>query len=220
MSRIGKKPIIVPGNCKVAVNANTREVAITGPKGDTLKVSYRPEVSVAWNEKDRHIVVTTDMAKLEEGNRKAFWGTTRANINNCIKGVTEGYSEKLEVIGVGYSVKVAGKNLDLKLGYANLISLPIPQGVKVDIATEGGIFVTVSGADRQRVGEFAAAIRSKRKPEPYNGKGIKYVARPSSASRARRPAAKPGRGGSRVLRAVPAGTWHATERNQTEGSTP
>jgi large subunit ribosomal protein L6 len=79
------------------------------------------------------------------------------------------------VVGVGYSVKVAGKNLDLKLGYANVISLPIPQGVKVDIATEGGIFVTISGADRQRVGEFAAAIRSKRKPEPYNGKGIKYV---------------------------------------------
>jgi len=72
-------------------------------------------------------------------------------------------------------VKVAGKNLDLKLGFANTISLAIPQGVKVDIATEGGIFVTVSGSDRQRVGEFAAAIRSKRKPEPYNGKGIKYV---------------------------------------------
>ena len=175
MSRIGKKPIIVPGNCKVAVNASTREVAITGPKGETLKVAYRPEVSVAWNEKDRHIVVTTDLARLDEGNRKAFWGTTRANINNCIKGVTEGYSEKLEVVGVGYSVKVAGKNLDLKLGYANLISLPIPQGVKVDIATEGGIFVTISGADRQRVGEFAAAIRSKRKPEPYNGKCIKYA---------------------------------------------
>jgi large subunit ribosomal protein L6 len=175
MSRIGKKPILVPGNCKVAVNASTREVAITGPKGETLKVAYRPEVSVAWNEKDRHILVTTDMAKLEEGNRKAFWGTTRANINNCIKGVTDGYSEKLEVIGVGYSVKIVGKNLDLKLGYANLISLPIPQGVKVDIATEGGIFVTISGADRQRVGEFAAAIRSKRKPEPYNGKGIKYA---------------------------------------------
>jgi len=175
MSRIGKKPIIVPGNCKVAVNANTREVAITGPKGETLKVAYRPEVSVAWNATDRHIVVSTDMAKLEEGNRKAFWGTTRANINNCIKGVTDGYSEKLEVIGVGYSVKVVGKNLDLKLGYANVISLAIPQGVKVDIATEGGIFVTISGADRQRVGEFAAAIRSQRKPEPYNGKGIKYA---------------------------------------------
>ena len=175
MSRIGKKPIIVPGNCKVAVNPTTREVAITGPKGDTLKVVYRPEISVSWNEKDRQIVCSTDMAKLEEGNRRTFWGTTRANINNCIKGVTDGYAEKLEVIGVGYSVKVAGKNLDLKLGFANTISLPIPQGVKVDIATEGGIFVTVSGADRQRVGEFAAAIRAKRKPEPYNGKGIKYA---------------------------------------------
>jgi ribosomal protein L6P/L9E len=73
MSRIGKKPIIVPGNCKVAVNSATREVAITGPKGDTLKVVYRPEVSVAWNEKDRQIVCTTDMTKIDEGNRRAFW---------------------------------------------------------------------------------------------------------------------------------------------------
>jgi large subunit ribosomal protein L6 len=131
MSRIGKKPIIVPGNCKVAVNAATREVAITGPKGETLKVVYRPEVTVDWIEKDRHIVCTTDMARLDEGNRKAFWGTTRANINNMIKGVTEGYSEKLEVVGVGYSVKIVGKNVDLKLGYANVISLAIPQGVKL-----------------------------------------------------------------------------------------
>ncbi len=175
MSRIGKKPISVPANCKVAVNAATREVAITGPKGETLKVAYRPEISVDWNEKDRQIVCSTDMERLDEGNRKAFWGTTRANINNCIKGVTDGYSEKLEVVGVGYSVKVVGKNVDLKLGFANTITLPIPQGVKVEVATEGGIFVTVSGADRQRVGEFAAAIRSKRKPEPYNGKGIKYA---------------------------------------------
>ena len=175
MSRIGKKPIIVPGNCKVAVNSTTREVAITGPKGYTLKVVYRPEISVAWNEKYRQIVCSTDMARLEEGNRKAFWGTTRANINNCIKGVTDGYTEKLEVVGVGYSVKVAGQKVDLKLGFANTISLPIPQGVKIEVATEGGIIVTISGADRQRVGEFAAAIRSKRKPVPYNGKGIKYA---------------------------------------------
>jgi large subunit ribosomal protein L6 len=174
MSRIGKKPILVPGSCKVAVNASTREVAITGPKGETLKVAYRPEVSVAWNEKERQIVCSTDMARIDEGNRRAFWGTTRANINNCIKGVTEGYSEKLEVVGVGYSVKAVGKKLDLKLGYADTISLNVPAGVKVDIVTEGGIFVTISGADRQRVGEFAAMIRSQRKPEPYNGKGIKY----------------------------------------------
>ncbi len=174
MSRIGKKPILVPGTCKVAVNANTHEVAITGPKGDTLKVVYRPEISVVWNEKERQIVCSTDMARLDQGNRKAYWGTTRANLNNCIKGVTEGYSEKLEVVGVGYSVKVNGKKLDLKLGYANMITLMIPLGVKVDITTEGGIFVNISGADRQRVGEFAAAIRSQRKPEPYNGKGIKY----------------------------------------------
>ncbi len=174
MSRIGKKPILVPGTCKVAVNAATREVAITGPKGETLKLVYRPEVNVAWNEKDRQIVCTTDMARLDEGNRKAFWGTTRANINNMIKGVTEGYSEKLEVVGVGYSAKVVGKRIDLKLGFANMISITIPAGVNVVVATEGAITITITGASRQAVGELAAAIRAKRKPEPYNGKGIKY----------------------------------------------
>ncbi|MEY3026781.1 MAG: ribosomal protein, partial [Planctomycetota bacterium] len=156
MSRIGKKPITVPGNCKVAVNAATREVAVTGPKGDTLKLNYRPEVSVAWDEGSRQITVSTDMDRLEEGNRKAFWGTTRANIQNLVKGVAEGYSEKLEVVGVGYSVKVTGMKVDLKLGYANTITLAIPAGVKVEVATEGGIFVTVSGADKQKVSEFAS----------------------------------------------------------------
>ncbi|RLS66340.1 MAG: 50S ribosomal protein L6 [Planctomycetota bacterium] len=175
MSRIGKKPILVPATCKVAVNAATREVAITGPKGETLKVIHRPEVSVAWNEADRMIVCTTDMTRLDQGNRKAFWGTTRANIANMVKGVTDGYTEKLEIVGVGYSAKMVGTRLDLKLGYANIISLAIPTGVKLVIATENGIFLTITGADRQRVGEFASAIRSKRKPEPYNGKGVKYV---------------------------------------------
>lgn len=175
MSRIGKKPITVPAACKVAVNAATREVAVTGPKGDTLKLNYRPEVSVAWDEGAREITVSTDMDRLDEGNRKAFWGTTRANIQNLVIGVTDGYSEKLEVVGVGYSVKVSGMKVDLKLGYANVISLAIPAGVKVDVSTENGIIVTVSGADKQRVGAFAAQIRSQRKPEPYNGKGVKYV---------------------------------------------
>ncbi len=175
MSRIGKKPILVPATCKVAVNAATREVAITGPKGETLKLIHRPEVNVAWNEKDRQILCTTDMARLDEGNRKAFWGTTRANINNMIKGVIEGYVEKLEVVGVGYSAKIVGKKIDLKLGFANVISIVIPAGVNVVVTTEGVITITITGASRQAVGQLAAAIRSKRKPEPYNGKGIKYL---------------------------------------------
>jgi large subunit ribosomal protein L6 len=175
MSRIGKKPITVPGNCKVAVNAATREVAVTGPKGETLKLIHRPEVSVTWDEAAREITVSTDMDRLDEGNRKAFWGSTRANLQNLVKGVTEGYSEKLEVVGVGYSVKVTGMKVDLKLGYANTITLPIPAGLKVDVSTENSIFVTISGSDKQKVGQLASQIRSKRKPEPYNGKGVKYA---------------------------------------------
>ena len=173
MSRIGKKPIIVPGNCKVAVNASTREVAITGPKGETLKVSYRPEISVAWNEKDRQLVCSTDMARIEEGDRKAFWGTTRANLNNCIKGVTEGYSEKLEIIGVGYRATAKGDTtLDLALSFSHPVSVKAPAGITFEVPAPTQILI--KGTDKETVGQVAADIRAIRKPEPYKGKGVRY----------------------------------------------
>ena len=171
MSRIGKQPVTVPAGVKVAVNANARTVDVTGPKG-TVQVSYRPEVDVQWDESAKRLSCSVDLARLEEGNRKAFWGLTRANLRNAVDGVVKGYVKTLEVNGVGWGAKIQGKDLVLTLGFANTIVLRIPASVKVDLNASQ---IIVSGADRQAVGEFAARVRSQRKPEPYNGKGIKYV---------------------------------------------
>ena len=112
------------------------------------------------------------MAQLDEGNRKAYWGLTRANIENMVEGVTKGYEKKLEINGVGWGAKIQGKKIVLALGFADAIELDIPSAVKVEVNQSQ---VSISGPDKQAVGEFAARIRSQRKPEPYNGKGVKYV---------------------------------------------
>ncbi len=171
MSRIGKKPVTVPAGLKVALNAGQRTIELTGPKG-TVKGSWRPEVAVAWNEAERTINVTTDLARLEEGNRSAYWGLTRANIQNMVEGVSKGYERTLEINGVGWGARVQGKDVVLTLGYCDPITLAIPAGVKVEVNQSQ---VKVSGADKQAVGELAARIRSQRIPEPYNGKGVKYL---------------------------------------------
>lgn len=169
MSRIGKQPIQVPAGVKVTLDG--RKITIAGPKG-TLTMEFRPEVKVSWDESEKSIKVAIDEKKAEERFARAMWGTTRANIRNMIEGVTTGYERSLEVVGVGWSAAVQGQNIKLVLGYANPIVMPIPQGVSVSVEKA---IVKINGADKQRVGQFAAAIRSKRKPEPYNGKGIKYT---------------------------------------------
>jgi large subunit ribosomal protein L6 len=171
MSRIGKQPVSVPSGVKVTLNPATRTIEITGPKG-TVKSTWRPEVNVAWTESEKKIVISTDNAKLEEENRKAYWGLTRALIQNMVIGVTKGYEKTLEINGVGWGAKTQGKDIVLALGYADAIHLQIPAGVKIDLNINQ---VKVSGADKQAVGEFASRIRSQRKPEPYNGKGVKYL---------------------------------------------
>ncbi len=169
MSLLGKKPIAIPANVKVEV-AGRKVTVSSGSK--KLDMEHRPEVKVSVNADAKTVVVepAKDAAALPQTG--AYWGTTRALINNMIAGVTKGYEKKLEVVGVGYAAEVAGKNLKLKLGFANAIFVPIPAGVEVAIDKT---FITVKGADRQAVGQMAAVIRSKRKPEPYNGKGVKYV---------------------------------------------
>ncbi|MFG0307039.1 MAG: 50S ribosomal protein L6 [Phycisphaerales bacterium JB040] len=169
MSRIGKKPVSVPKGVKVSISDRT--VTVEGKKG-TLSYTHRPEISVSVDEGAGEC--TVNAAEGHEGKREtsAHWGTTRALINNMIVGVSEGYKRQLEVVGVGWSATVAGTNLNLKVGYANTISVPIPTGVSVSVEKQ---LVTVEGADKHAVGEFCATVRSKRKPEPYNGKGIKYA---------------------------------------------
>jgi large subunit ribosomal protein L6 len=167
MSRIGKKPVSVPKGVKVSIA--DRKVSVEGPKG-TLTFTHRPEVQVS--EEDGSITVNVD-EKLH-GNKKvrALWGTTRALINNMMTGAATGYTKKLEIHGVGWTAAVAGQNLKLNVGYANSIEMPIPMGISVNVEKQA---ITIEGADKQAVGQFAAAARAKRPPEPYNGKGIRYA---------------------------------------------
>ncbi len=174
MSRIGKQPVQVPAGVKVSVKDGL--VAVEGPKG---KLSYksRPEVKVSWAEAEKAIRCEIDPAKKGDRLVRALWGTTRANIRNMVEGVTKGYEKNLQVVGTGWSAAVTGKKLKLTCGFANAIMMSIPDGITVAVekATGETTPIKLSGADKQAVGEFASAIRSKKKPEPYNGKGIKYA---------------------------------------------
>lgn len=170
MSRIGKKPITVPGNVKVNLNAGARTVQVEGPKGK-LSFTYPAPVEVKWDESEKQVVCSITEQDMLNRQYRAHWGTTRSSIENMIKGVAEGYTQRLEVVGVGWNAQAAGRNLKLNVGYANTIELTPPMGVEFKIE---GPTITISGPDKQAVGQFAAQIRSKRKPEPYNGKGVKY----------------------------------------------
>ncbi len=171
MSRIGKKPVSVPGGVKITLDPGPRTIGVEGPKGK-LSFAYRPEVTVTWDEGEHRIVCSIPDEHVRIGQIRAYWGTTRSRIQNMVVGVTEGFSKRLEVVGVGWGAKAQGRTLQLKVGYSHPVDLPLPQGIEV--AVEGS-FVSVSGADRQVVGQFAAEVRAIRPPEPYHGKGIKYV---------------------------------------------
>lgn len=169
MSRLGKKPVEVPANVKVETSPG-KVIVSSGSKSLTLM--HRPEVKVVFDPTKRLVNVSIDPGDEENSQVRAFWGSTRAHIANMVRGVTQGFEKKLEVVGVGYTAAVAGKTLDLKVGFANTIRVPIPAGLDVSVDKQ---VITVRGADRGAVGQFAAEVRSKRKPEPYNSKGIKYV---------------------------------------------
>jgi len=170
MSRIGKKIITVPAGVKVSIKDRT--INVEGPKGK-LTFTFRNEVTVAWAESEKSISVG-----LSEGNSRddkeanAYWGTTRALVRNMIDGVAKGYEKTMEVVGVGWVPTLSGKTLKLVVGLANPIMMEVPTGLTVTVEKQ---FVKIAGADKQMVGQFAAAMRQKRKPEPYNGKGIKYT---------------------------------------------
>ncbi|HVZ93152.1 MAG TPA: 50S ribosomal protein L6 [Phycisphaerales bacterium] len=168
MSRLGKKPIPVPANVTVAVNGRVVTVSSGAKK---LEMTHRPEVKVAWKADEKNVVVSLDDSAKDNPEAPAYWGTTRALIQNMINGVTKGYEITLEINGVGYVATVTGKGLELKLGFANTLIMPIPKGVEVAVDKN---IVKVRGADRQAVGQFASEMRAKRPPEPYNAKGIKY----------------------------------------------
>ena len=171
MSRIGKQPIAVPSGVEVKLDATGRNIDIKGAKGN-LTFHWRPEIEVTHCDDDKQICCA--IAKEADDNRQnsAFWGTTRARINNMVEGVTKGYEKKLKIVGVGWNAKAQGSTCILSIGFCHTVDLIAPDGVTFEI--EKGTEITITGADKQAVGQFAANIRSKREPEPYNGKGIMY----------------------------------------------
>ena len=171
MSRIGKKPIQLPSGVRVTIDPQSRAVAVEGPRGK-LSMTHRPEVSVTWDEGENRIICSIGPELTKVGQNRAYWGLTRALIANMIVGVTTGYTKKLEVVGVGWGAKLQGEALQLNVGYADPVNKPVPVGIEITVERP---FITVTGTDKQAVGQFAARVRAVRKPEPYNGKGIKYV---------------------------------------------
>jgi len=165
MSRIGKKPVAVPGGVTAAVNG--QEVKVKGPKGELKHVLA--ETMVAKLDKDGIEIAMREDTK----EARAMWGMSRTLVANLIAGVTEGFTKKLEITGVGYRAAVQGSNLQLQLGYSHDIAYPIPQDIQVACPKPTEIVVT--GIDKQQVGQVAAEIRQFRPPEPYKGKGIKYA---------------------------------------------
>ncbi len=166
MSRIGNQPVVVPD--KVTVAVSNREIRVEGPLGK-LHWTHRPEVDVRFDEEKKTVVVTRDSdARLS----RALHGLTRALIQNMVTGVSQGYEKKLEIVGVGYLAALAGDVLQLRVGFANEVHKKIPAGL--DVACPDQTHVVIKGVDKQKVGQFAAEVRSVRKPEPYKGKGIRY----------------------------------------------
>ena len=171
MSRIGKKPISVPSGVNVKLNEPGRSIGISGPKGD-LTFEWVEVVKVAYDENEKSIVCTLSEDAMLQRQNRAFWGTTRSRIQNMVTGVSTGFSKTLNIVGVGWNAKMQGKNLQLNVGYCHPIDLTPPAGV--DVSLDGNNKITISGADKHAVGQFAATVRDQRRPEPYNGKGIMY----------------------------------------------
>ncbi len=165
MSRIGKKPVLLPSG--VTATVKDREVKVKGPKGElSLRVVDGIDVTV-----DKGGVTLTPKELTDD--LRAKWGLQRTLVNNLVEGVSKGFAQQLEIAGVGFRAAVQGKNLQLQLGFSHDVIYPIPAGI--DIKCEKPTLILVSGSDKQKVGQVAAEIRGFRKPEPYKGKGIKYA---------------------------------------------
>ena len=166
MSRIGRNPINVPAGVEVTIDASNNVITVKGPKG-TLTQNYHNRMNVELN-----AGVITVTRPSDEKEDRALHGLTRTLINNMVIGVTEGYSKKLVVTGVGYRVAMQGKSLNMTLGYSHPVIIEAPEGISFE--TPDANTIIIKGIDKQLVGQVAAVVRSKRAPEPYKGKGIKY----------------------------------------------
>ena len=166
MSRIGLKPIVIPAGVDFKVD-DDNTVTVKGPKG-TLTQSVNKDITIDVDGSEVKFSRPSDNKE-----HRALHGLSRALVANMVKGVTEGFSKKLEVNGVGYRVQLQGNKLNMNLGYSHPVIMEAPEGVTIECPTQTSI--VISGADKQKVGQFAAQVREKRPPEPYKGKGIKYA---------------------------------------------
>jgi len=164
MSRIGKKPVAIPGGVTAAIADGT--LTVKGPKG-TLTLSLADEVTYEVAEGAISVQPANDTKRA-----RSFWGMQRTLVQNLVTGVTDGYTKVLLITGVGYRANAQGRNLKLQLGYSHDVDFAVPEGI--EIKTPDNTTVEISGIDKQKVGQVAAEIRRWRKPEPYKGKGIKY----------------------------------------------
>jgi len=164
MSRVGKNPVAIPAGVEVKIGS---EIVVKGPLG-TLKAAAHPAVTVAV---DGQNLVVSKVAGVDGAS--AMWGTMRANLNNMVTGVSKGFEKKLQLIGVGYRAQAQGDVLNLSLGFSHPVAHKMPVGVTVACPTQTEI--VIKGSDKQQVGQVAAEVRAYRKPEPYKGKGVRYV---------------------------------------------
>ncbi len=166
MSRIGKAPIAIPAG--VTVDAKANQVSVKGPKGN-LSMSVRPEIKVSVEGNEAKVELTGEGGARQA---RAFHGLTRALVNNMVEGVTKGFEKRLEIVGVGWNAKAAGKKVTLNIGFCHPVDIEMPEGVTCE--TPAPTKITLTGPDKQAVGQVAAVIRKVRPPEPYKGKGIRY----------------------------------------------
>ena len=179
MSRIGLKPIPVPDTVRVDIRG--QHIVVKGPKGE-LSRTFHPDMAVVFEEGVLRVQRPTDHRM-----HRALHGLTRSLLANMVTGVSEGYSKTLEIVGTGYRAEQKGEGVVLHLGYSHPIDFPAPEGIVLEVP-RGGRSLTVSGVDKELVGEIAARIRRQRPPEPYKGKGIRY-----EGERVRRKAGKTGK---------------------------
>ena len=165
MSRIGRAPITIPAGVEVKVDGST--VSVKGPKG-TLTKTMHSNMTIAM---EGNVITVSRPNDLKEN--RSLHGLTRTLIANMIEGVANGYKKELEINGIGYRAEMKGKDLVMKIGYSHDVVMPQPEGITVEVPAPNKIIV--SGADKEKVGQFAAEVREHRPPEPYKGKGIRYV---------------------------------------------
>ncbi|MCB1555933.1 MAG: 50S ribosomal protein L6 [Alphaproteobacteria bacterium] len=169
MSRLARNPVPIPGG--VTVEVNGQDVKAKGPKGE-LALCVHDDIAVTLEEGENGEKQVRLKKRSESRQARMLWGTTWSNIRNIMAGVKDGYTRNLELQGVGYRANMQGNKLVLQLGYSHDVEYAVPEGIKMEVEKQTKI--SISGIDKQRVGQIAAEIRSFRKPEPYKGKGVRY----------------------------------------------